>query len=284
MAVITMSLADWENVPDNPRQRNTERRAKEASRKHLSKYSKTHEMVTAAVKDGNIICKLDGHTRSYLWSIGKLEGPKSGKVLVQLIDVESIAEAKELYDQIDSGKALKKPSDIVYGACRENNFELSSPLLRACQFITQLKVADSGNKFCGDPYLLVRRWKSVLMELDALNLSSNYTVLIALMLIAIRKDGVENAGPFFQMLDKDAGIKDSRGPDGILALKLHMDIRRAEGRTAGYDNLIDILKRGYTCYSEWRKGRRVKSLKSSDEVMDVINSFNDLKPKNKSLI
>ena len=256
------------------RDKETEKRAKSASSpgKHLATYSKTHDIVTAAVKDGNIICKLDGHTRSYLWQLGKLEGPPSGKVEVKLIDVSSISEAKDLYDQYDSTPSTKKPSDIVYGACRENKFELTSNLLRSCQFITQLKVADSGAKFCGNTYELVRRWKDTLLQLDSLGLTSNYTVLIALMLVAIRRDGIDDAGEFFKLLDADAGTKDSRGPDGIQALKSHIDIRRAEGRTAGYDNLMDMIKRGWHCYSEWRCGRRVKSVKSSDDILDVISS------------
>lgn len=277
MATIEMSVSDWANVPENPRQRNTAKRALKAAKGHLRRYSKSHQFVSAATKDGEILCKLDGHTRSFLWQSGQLETPPSGKVTVLLYEVSSVKEAKELYDEMDSARATKAPSDVVYGACRENKMTLTSGLLRSCQFITQLKVADSGTRFSDDPYILVRRWKRWLLELDDIGLSSSYTVLIATMLVSFRKDGAENAATFWKMLDNDEGTKDSRGPDGVQALSHHMALRRAQGRTAGYGNLIDMLRRSWWCYSEWRMGRRIKGIKDSPDVMDVISKWENKK-------
>ena len=181
MSVIEMSVQEWINIPDNPRQRNTERRAQSAARGHLSEYCPIHRYVYAAVKDGNVLCKLDGHTRAYLWHEGILDLPTDSIVEVLLINVTGLADAKRVYDQLDSPSAVCKPADTIFGATRENNFSLHSPMLRGCRFTTQLKVATTGTKFSGDPYAMIKEWKPYLIELDKLNLSDTYSTLTAVM-------------------------------------------------------------------------------------------------------
>jgi len=264
MAVIEMSVQDWIDVKDNPRQRNTERRANLAKTKHLSKYEAPHRFVFAAIRNGDVLCKLDGHTRAMLWSLGELELPPDGKVTVCLIEVSSYADAKHYYDCLDAGAATKQPCDTVFGATRENKFRLRSSLLRSCTFTTQLKIADSGKKFSGDINALVKKWKPILLSLDSLGLGSGFTVLISAMLLSIKRDGVEVAGPFWKGLDQDSGTKTAAGMDGIEALRRHIENRRAEKRVSGYDNLIDIVSRSLTAYSAWKDGRRIKTLRTSD--------------------
>lgn len=62
-----MSLHQWLQVPDNPRQRDTIRHATKAAKDHLSEPSLTHLEVSAAELPNGELLKLDGHTRSYLW-------------------------------------------------------------------------------------------------------------------------------------------------------------------------------------------------------------------------
>jgi hypothetical protein len=50
-----MSVQAWAKIPDNPRQRNTEKRARFAKRSHLAAYSPIHRFVYAASVNGNII-------------------------------------------------------------------------------------------------------------------------------------------------------------------------------------------------------------------------------------
>lgn len=265
MAVIEMSVKDWIEVKDNPRQRDTEKRANYAKSNHLSKYEQPHSFVWAAVKDGQIVCKLDGHTRALLWKSGELETPPNGKVTVLLIEIKSRSDAKYYYDLLDAPRAAKKPSDFLFGATRENNFKLRSALLRSCSFSTQLKLADgNGKKFDGQIYPIVTRWKGILQELDALGLSSSYGVLICCMLGTIKRDGIDCAGKFWQALDSNMGTKTAEGMDGVEALTQHMMIRRGEGRMAGYDNLIDILQRAITAYEAYKSGKRLKNLRVSD--------------------
>lgn len=271
--VMEMSVSDWIAVPDNPRQRNTIRRANSAVRGHLSHYEKIHQVVFAATMNDVVRWKLDGHTRAYLWAEGLMDTPPDGKVLVILIPVRNVAEAKEVYDQLDCQNALKQPSDIIYGATREHKFQLSSPLLRSCTFTTQLKIAQTGRSFSGHPGTLVKAWRDELIQLDKLNLSSNYTIMIAVMLLSIRRDGIESAGPFWKLLDDNAGVKDKGKMDGPEALHQMIDLRRAEGRTAGYENLIQICSSAWDAYSSWTHGRMVRRLRRSIDFQSVVNEI-----------
>ena len=283
--VLEMTIQDWSDVKGNPRQRNTEDRAEWAKRHHLAQYEKPHKWVMAAVMGGNLLCKIDGHTRDILWMDGSLGSPPDGKVSVILIDVDSIQEAKDLYDMLDSKRAVKTPNDIIFGACRENGFRLTSPLLKSCRFSNQLRLADAG-KFGGrDVYELVKSWKPYLKALDALGLPSKYTILIAIMLIAVKRDGANVAGPFFVGLSKDLGQKESGGKmDGIEALSRHIDLRRAEGKTAGYENLSDILIRGWNCYVDWLDGKKMRGVRAKDQITDVIAKLNAPKKGRKVMV
>ena len=276
MAIIEMSVQDWIDVPDNPRQRNTESRAKVAHRRHLAQYAKPHKVVFAASKDGEIICKVDGHTRALLWKLGELDTPPDGKVEVVMFDVSGIKEAKELYDMLDSQVTVKKPADNVFGACRELGFRLDSYLLRKCSFATQLKIATTGKKFSGDVYAMVKEWKLELIALDKLALSSQNTILISVMLNAIRRDGVEKAGEFFAKLDQNEGVKSNKGYDGVEALARVLAIRRAEGRTAGYEHLMDICGQAWAAYTGWLAGSFRKT--ASLPMLDFTKVIIDLQP------
>jgi hypothetical protein len=260
MAVMTMSVSDWVAVPDNPRQRNTEKRAKVARRKHLASYQKPHKVVFAACKDGAVICKIDGHTRAYLWQIGDLQTPPDGKVEVVLFEVSGLEEAKEIYDMIDGQPVVKKPSDNIFGACRERGFRLDSYLLRGCAFATQLKIATSGKKFSGDIYQMVSDWENELIALDEMAFTSRNTILISVMLVAIRCDGAEKCKEFFKKLESNEGIKSSKGYDGIELLSRILEVRRAEGRTAGYENLIQICGQAWSAYEMWKSGKMRKNV------------------------
>ena len=283
MAVIEMSVMDWADVPDNPRQRNTEKRAKAARSRHLSSYQKLHRVVFAASKNGSVLCKLDGHTRSLLWILGELDAPPCGTVEVVLIEVSGLSEAKQIYDMLDAQPATKKPSDVVFGACRELGFRLDSYLLRQCAFATQLRIATTGKRFQGDVYAMVKEWKPELIDLDKIGLSSQNTILIAVMLTAIRSDGVKLAGEFFSRLEKNEGVKTSSGYDGVELLSRVMSLRRAEGRTAGYDNLMQVAGQAWTAYQMWISGgtRKNASLPIAD-FSKVVADLNHVSKVSKS--
>lgn len=274
---IEMSVENWISIPDNPRQRNTEARARNAVNKHLSEYNPIHRFVYAATIDNNIVCKLDGHTRAMLWKLGHLEHPPSGKVVVLMIEVKSLNEAKDVYDTLDSSYSLKQPRDLVYGATREGKFLLTSHLLRQCSFLTQMKLISVGKP--GDAFSLVKKWKKELIDLDGLKLTSKYTILIGLMLLAIKRDGIDTAGKFFVALDQNLGVKESGLSDGVEALNQHLLTRKANGAMAGYENLNTIISYAWYAYESWLAGKKIKSIRSTKSVADIVKEVEGVTAK-----
>lgn len=271
MPVMKMSIAQWHEVPDCARQRDTARRAQRAKSKHLSEYHKTHDYVFAATIDSNIACKLDGHTRDFLWTGGELELPPSGSVQVITIPVKNLQEAKEIYEYLDSPSAVKRKEDAIFGATRENKFLLKSRLLQRCKFNYHLCYVDNGT-FGGDTYKLIKKWKQELLDLDSLDLSRKFSTLIPAMLMSIRRDGMESSAPFWKGLDQGLGTKEGHlGYDGIEALSRHMATRASQDRTGGYANVKDMQDRAWFCYDAWTQGKRIKYVGAA-KFEDLINS------------
>ena len=167
--VIEMTAQEFIDTPDNPRQRDTERHARKALHGHLSESSPTHKLVAVASVDGNVVCKLDGHTRAYLWEAGDLPLPDRGKVAAVVYACESIEEAAELYTHFDNQAAMEASSDRLFGACRETSLELTSSLLRPMNFSVALRLANgerSGRKQTTTEYELVSKWSPELSNID----------------------------------------------------------------------------------------------------------------------
>jgi len=266
MAVMKLSVEEWSKVPENPRQRDTTKRAKFARTKHLKEPHYIQRYVFGAVKNGKLICKLDGHTRSYLWDNAQLPRPSDGIVEVMVVEVKSLKEAGVVYSKLDNPKASESASDSIYGFARENKFELQSKLLSGCRFANQLRLADGffrgvrGNS-TRDIEHVVAEWKPYLLQLDGLGLTSKYTTLIGFMLIAIRKDGPGLVTKFMALLDGNHGTKNTRGMDGVEALHDHVKIRKLEKRMTGYGNLYDMTDSAWGAYRLWQSNKRTNSLK-----------------------
>ena len=261
-SVQQMTVDQWIHVPDNPIQRNTERRADLASCKHLKSFCDIHRFVYAATIDGEIVCKLDGHTRAELWRRGELDRPNDDCVIVNTVEVDSLEDAKAVYDQLDSPLSGKTKPDSIYGACRENGIDLKSPLLSRCKFYSALVLAASFHRRDKpDIYALIRQWKPTIEAVDSLQLSDNCGLITGAIFIAVRADGANIAGPFFRLYSQNAGTKTEAGMDGVQALHDHILKRRVDGRAAGTDNAKEIQQVAWSAYLVWKAGRRVTFLR-----------------------
>lgn len=253
-----MSVSEWINVPDNPRQRDTVRHARKAKRTHLATSEEPHQVVMAAMMDGEVRWKLDGHTRAYLWENGELPTPTS-KLTVICFSVKNQSEAKRLYLMFDNQAAAENACDRLSGACREHGIPLASPLLRSHKFVLALQCA-SNEKQPRREYDYVKMWKDELIELDSWDLGSgSHTSFVSLALVLIANGHQVKAKEFFTKLDKDQGIKDDKGSDGVQALNNHFIERRSGRTTAGWDNIEDLFERSYTCFLAFAENRRMKS-------------------------
>tara|TARA_R110000824_G_scaffold172434_1_gene350296 strand:- start:26473 stop:27183 length:711 start_codon:yes stop_codon:yes gene_type:complete len=210
---------------------------------------------------GEIVCKLDGHTRAYLWERGELQQPKR-KLTVHIFECEDMDEVCELYTHFDNQSSVEAARDRLYGACRENKFNPGSVMLRHYKFVVALQCASKGGTTGRQSeYKLIPTWIEELNELDSWNLGGMVTSLIALALVLIANGEKDKAKEFFQHLDDDTGIKTEKGNDGVQALSNHMDVRRAGGTLTGWDNINELFERAYYCYSAYRDDKLVKSVR-----------------------
>lgn len=260
VTIKKMTVREWIGIPDNPRQRDTERHARRARAFHLKEASSTHAVVAAAVIDGEIACKLDGHTRAYLWNSGELPFPNGATLTVECYDCKDLDEARELYTHFDSQYAVETVVDRLTGACREVGFVPQSPLLKPMKFVTALKFADDCDTNQGREYELMRRWVSQLVELDSWNLCQSIlpTGLIALALCLIRQGNEAIARTFFIAYASDKGMKSGDARDGVQALTEHIASRRISKSMSGSDNIQDLMDRGYSAFAAYRDGRLLR--------------------------
>jgi len=258
---MIMSVAEWIDIPDNPRQRDTERHADQWRRTRDMENKQPHEDVVAAAKDGDILCKLDGHTRAFLWASGELDQPQLGCVSVTLKQVQNLAEAADMYELYDPIIAAKSINDRLFGACNENGFRLVSPLLRMYNFATALSVADAVWKTRKkiDPNAAVLRWKDELKAIDLWGIGRIPCALVAGCLLLAATEPIEYPREFFTLVASDGGTKNADGTfDGVEALCRHIETRRYQKRMSGYDNIIDVVGRVLTAYAAWKEQRTIK--------------------------
>lgn len=270
--IIPMSVESFISIPDNPRQRDTVRHAAKAVKGHLRFPSETQSVVAIACINGMPVCKLDGHTRAYLWASGELE-VLNQTLSVQAYEVKSIDEACELYTHFDSTAAVEGSVDKLSGACRESGLALSSPLLSDCKWNTALKCAHN-LRFKGSTseYVIVPLWAPAIAEVDSWDLPKNKfrgTGLISLMFIIAGSPDVppDIAKEFFTRYQKGEGIKTGTRRDGVQALDEHMMDRRVKNLMSGYENIFDMICKGYSCFRSWSKNEMVASVKASREHM-----------------
>ena len=261
-----MQVSDWNKIPENPRQRDTERHARKAILGHLSEFCDSQLVVHAAMVDGQIRWKLDGHTRAFLWESGQIPIPRS-KLYVMCHEVEDEEEAKELYTHFDNQSAVENAKDRLFGACREAGMTLESPLLAKMQFVVALRLASGEHGARAQKtteYQLVKLWQHELEEVDGWGLTPIPGPCLAVALMAVRHYGQERTQrirEFFERLISDRGVKTPEGRDGVQALNEHLTKRRAEKTLTGWDNLIDLAEKCLSCLSAFIEDRTVSQVR-----------------------
>jgi hypothetical protein len=268
---IEMTVKKWISIPDHPRQRNTEARARTAAQRHLKTFKPPHAFVDAVVFKGTMY-KLNGHTRSFLWEQGKLEPPPDGKIRVSIVETSKEEEFLNLYDMYDSQAAVKRSHDSLFGAVQQAGLQLTSPLLARFGFTTQLRRAANDMTSKKTIYVIVDAWKPELEALDRMQLSRGVPFLVTIALIAIRRDGEESARGFFKGIDTNKGTKDKdKGSDGIQAAVEFLKEKRAAKATAGYPNWNEIDKKVWSAYEQYkRKDFISRPLRESPKLDSII--------------
>ncbi|MFO1351547.1 MAG: hypothetical protein U1F68_13120 [Gammaproteobacteria bacterium] len=287
-----MTVQDWCELPDHPRQRNTARHA-HAGHWMLAKQAKGAVLdhlahVTAAVLEGNYY-KVDGHTRAYLWETGQLKAPDT--LHVTMYRVASKAELNELYTVFDTQSAAETSFDKVFGAYREHGLTLTSKRLKNGFIVDALNIALRGvtranqdkRKFPEiDIYKAVGAFKDELMLLDGVNPQPEvyYSGVIAAALIALSlyPHGID----FFQKLAGREGNKRNGRMDPVEAVLVFVDRLKQERSSWVNAQQEELCARTFRAFLAWEQGRQDKGqfwFKSKLRAIDVRPFIQEMKVK-----
>lgn len=257
--MTTMTPEEWAAVPDNPRQRDTDRRAKTS--KHLHTLESTHTLVHMAEWDTGR-CKLEGHTRGKVWIDRPDIAPESVDVRVYVVDGED--EAKRLYGQFNSTEEVEKVTDRLFGALREFSIEAESPLVSGCRFTNAVRTAHSyatkpnvpsgGKK--APVHEGVEFFRDEIIALDRLNLPKDKGIgcAVCCFLLARKKHG-KPVDEFFMRYKENAGMKLGRTQDCVQMFSNAIDENRKQSG-GGFTHFHDAVCIGLACIDRWIKDDR----------------------------
>lgn len=261
--MTTMTPTEWAEVPDNPRQRDTEKRAMQA--KHLYKLEAAHLLVHMAEWPGGR-CKLEGHTRSKVWSDRPEIAPEQVDIRVYVVASED--DAKRLYGHFNSREEAETSTDRLFGAMREAEITPSSTLVRTAKFSNAVRTAYGymcgassgadrqhavGSSLQCSVYAAVEEFRREILALDAIDLSKSkaYGTVICCYFLAYRKHG-DQVNEFFARYVNDAGVKDGRLKDCVQLFADAMDAFRLVG-SSGFEPFNEACRIGLACIDRWVK-------------------------------
>lgn len=251
---LRMTYEEWDSVHDNPIQRDTERHAGLAQKKHLAESNISQSIVSAAQLPSGDLVKLDGHTRSYLWSLGKLEKPSSF-LTVNVFKVESIDEAIKLYKTFDNASAAEDSVDRLQGAFRLVGFYPRSESLRKGGITGALKIisdlTQKASKF--EIYETIPVWIESIKKLDQVAGSFQvWTVPIIAAALITHKIYGDDVLDFWSAYSKNLGSKSGSIRCPVQALRELIEIKKVSRQNLGRANHIDILSKSISCVEKWR--------------------------------
>lgn len=252
MKIIQMKPAQWAAVQDNPIQRDTEAHAKKAVRGHLRTASSSQMVVHAAVLPDGTVVKLDGHTRALLWSDGRLPAPAT--VQVVLHEVESMAQAMNLYKEFDAPGATEGATDRLSGAFRLHGIVPRNKILTQGGVTSAMNIIDYGRTI----YEMVGEWKAELLLLDEVDATPTAmpSTLICAALVTLRRHGPK-ALDFWRLYATGGGTRIDGKSCGVDELtRIVADLRARKMLSSGGSNQRQAQAgRAISCCDAWLQGR-----------------------------
>ena len=264
--VITIPPETWINMPDNPKQRNTEAHAKRVLKGSLKVPKGMHSYVEAAQLPDVSYFKVDGHTRAYIWRNGIHPTPTQIKMRVyQVRDAKSACNLYNYFDNIDSSKTA---IDKLSGALRRAGIVPKASLISTTGAPSALVILEAGKSYKLPTYSgldeVVVLWKKELIAIDDREYSRNKkrsvsaggkrlvtAPILAAMLATYRVYG-EECFLFWNRYYEEKGLKTLEGMDGVFALdQLMSNISGAN--IGGLNNRVGITQRALYLFEVDRK-------------------------------
>ncbi len=251
-----IKIAEYLEINDNPRQRNTELRAKTAKRKHLSEWSPAHELISVSRLPCGEMYLNDGHTRRFLIEEGHFDDDSLPKhVWAFIIDVENEEQAAENYKCYDSKESVEQASDMNYSTMKELGHVFKSERFQ--------KPSDLGavNAVCCDGSAVTREdwmslWFDEIIELDEYDIPKGSArgvkktvtagfISGCLMLIGREYDVKD----FILAVRGNLGSKSGGKKCGV---QHFCDwITNTEEKTSGYEGYLNVMRKTLSCFDLW---------------------------------
>ena len=268
---VPMTVEDFHDIPDNPRQRDTERHARIALKKHLAVPHPVHRCVAVAQLPNGDMYKLDGHTRSLLWSDGRLDAPD--ELTVDVWFCRDLDEAKQYYSTYDNNAAMETSVNKAFGALRECGYAASSSLVKQTRYTGGMRMAyllleggSTGRAY--DPYTATPEWLAEIKLLDCLHFSKHVFTAgpMGAFFLCYRLYG-DPILPFFIGVNNKLGNSVNGRHDMVGAYVNYIERAHAAGAIGGSVNTLEHLNAGVNAAQGFLKSRRCKRLtllKSAD--------------------
>lgn len=248
---IYMTPADWIKIAPNPIQKPN--RAARRRNDHLRTFNETHARVYMAQYPNGKRCKLDGHSRAYVWENG-LSDLVPDKIQVFIVPVRNDAEAEKYFRFFDSREAGKNASDNVHGALKHHHIPTQSALFQSSNGIATplgyafeiFNAATSSTTHVATSkatvYDHVAAFKEQLAALDDLADRCGIVKppMIAAFVLAHMKHG-DKITPFFERVIKKSGVKIGKKMDPVFAVEKLLAERRGKAREEHLECVAHIL-------------------------------------------
>lgn len=269
---ITMSPQEWYEVADNPRQRDTVRRAERAT--HLRVLHPSHAVVHMAelprqkgeAKGTVHRYKVDGHTRAYVWQ-NNLSDEVPEEVIVHVYEVDDLDEVKRLYEDFDSPLAGKNTVDYVFGAYRETEFMPKGEVLKAARITQGLKMVEAilegsstatrlsrGGRTVTPVFSLIQKYLPQLKALDPIASTRGLwsTAMITAFVLTHLQHG-SDCLEFWDKFEKDEGTRTGGAMDGVQALREEVNRRRiTKTLPHRFHEILELTGKALSCYEGYQ--------------------------------
>jgi len=242
---VEMPLAEWNDIPRNPRQRDEMVRIEKNRACHLLEYDPKHREVALALLPDGSRYKVDGHTRTAVWAHGLADAPST--LMVDVYACSDISAAQQLYDRFDNTTAAESGTDRVTGAYRQAGISPQSPILKSGEISTAIRQLyhyvtrtsqkkETKNTAINEGVLMFAREIELLDKVQPTR-SLFPTGIIMGALITLRAEP-DTAVEFWSQYAADSGSKSDGRMDSVQALHERRMQDRQKGNSVKDANLM----------------------------------------------
>jgi hypothetical protein len=246
-----MSIPEWASIPDNPIQRDTDKRLLKAT--HLTPFKPVHRLVSMAVLPDGSMYKIDGHTRVVRWQDPTFPNPPDYvEVKVYLCrDIETVCAVHKTFDNI---KAADNANDKMFGAMRLNKIEFNSMFMKSLKYHSGLIELDEVTFGHNNTPLedVVARYKDAMLLLDTItpNHKKFPTGILMAALGSLRVDGERGLVFWKKYQIKDGTITRGR----MDAVQMLIEYNEKETSSKVKSNYGVTFRKALSFYLSWRAG------------------------------